>query len=83
MVDAMRSSGGVPGLNVTLFELETPSSPTHVKFDGVHPLAAPSDRKGPYAGADQTLGKWFPHNTSIAWRSQGRETQGSPKDDAL
>ena len=35
MVDAMRSSGGVPGLNVTLCELETPSSPTHVKFDGV------------------------------------------------
>ena len=35
MVDAMRSSGGVPDLNVTLCELETPSSPTHVKFDGV------------------------------------------------
>lgn len=35
MVDAMRSAGGVPGLNVTLCELATPSTSTHVKFDGV------------------------------------------------
>ena len=33
MVDAMRSSGGVPGLNVTLCEMT--SSTTRVKFDGV------------------------------------------------
>lgn len=33
MVDAMKSSGGVPGLNVTLCEI--PSSTTRVKFDGV------------------------------------------------
>ena len=50
---------------------------------GLHPLAAPSDHKDPYAGADRTLGKWFPHNTSITRRSQGRETQGSSKDNAL
>ena len=36
----MRSSGGVPGLNVTLCELETPSSPTHVKFDGVSTVSS-------------------------------------------
>ena len=51
--------------------------------EGIHSLAAPSDHKDPYAGADQTLGRWFPHNTSIAWRSQGRETQRSPEDNAL
>ena len=51
--------------------------------EGLHPLAAPPDHKGPYAGAYRTLGRCFPHNTSIAWKSQGRETQGSPKDNAL
>ena len=35
MVEAMRSSGGVPGVNVTVCELETPSESNQVKFDGV------------------------------------------------
>ena len=35
MVDAMRSSGGVPGLNVTLCEMPSfTSSTSRVKFDG-------------------------------------------------
>ena len=49
----------------------------------LHPLAAPSGHKDPYAGADRTLGRWFPHNTNMTWSRQGRETQGSPKDNAL
>ena len=35
MIDAMRSSGGIPGLNVSQCELIAPNSSTHVKFDGV------------------------------------------------
>ena len=35
MVDAMRSSGGVSGLYVTLCEMENPRTSTNVKFDGV------------------------------------------------
>lgn len=34
MIDAMRSSGGIPGLNVSQSELIAPNSSTHVKFDG-------------------------------------------------
>ena len=49
----------------------------------LHPLAAPSDHKDPYVGADRTLGRCFPYKSSMAGRSQGRETQGSPKDNAL
>ena len=45
--------------------------------------AAPSAHKDPYAGADRTLGRWFPYNTGIPQRSRGRETQGSPKDNVL
>ena len=35
MVDAMRSSGGVPGLHVTLCEMTNPRTSANVKFDGV------------------------------------------------
>ena len=35
MVDAMRSSGGVSGLHVTLCEMENPRTSANVKFDGV------------------------------------------------
>ena len=35
MVDAMRSSGGVSILHVTLCEMENPLTSTNVKFDGV------------------------------------------------
>ena len=35
MVDAMRSSGVVSGLHVTLCEMENPRTSTNVKFDGV------------------------------------------------
>ena len=35
MVDAMRSSGGVSGLHVTLCEIENPRTSANVKFDGV------------------------------------------------
>ena len=35
MVDAMKSAGGVPGLNVTLCNLEAHSKSSQVKFDGV------------------------------------------------
>ena len=51
--------------------------------EGPHSLAAPSDHKDPYAGAYRTLGRCFPHKTSMVWRSQGRETQGSPKDKVI
>ena len=35
MIDAMRSSEGIPGLNVSQSETIAPNSSTHVKFDGV------------------------------------------------
>ena len=35
MVDAMRSSGGVSGLHVTLCEMANPTTSTNVKFDSV------------------------------------------------
>ena len=35
MVDAMKSSGAVPGLNITLCELAATSTSIHIKFYGV------------------------------------------------
>ena len=38
LVDAMRSSGVVSGLHVTLCEMENPRTSTNVKFDGLSHL---------------------------------------------
>ena len=49
----------------------------------LHPLAAPSARKGPYADPCQTRGRCFPHKTCIVGRIQERETRSSPNDNVL
>ena len=50
----------------------------------LHLLDVPSARKDPYACSCQTLGKWFPDNTSsIVKTMKERTAQSSPKDSVL